>query len=69
MQAKRIEAFRAQNQQEYVKKFREAHAAHKLVMVEFTKKAAEHVGVTKEVWQKSQETYMKQKDKAEELKK
>ena len=69
MKEQRIEFFKAKNQQEYVKKFRETMAAHKVIMIDMTKKAAEHIGVDKDAWQKTMEKYMKDKETSVQIKK
>ena len=69
MKEDRLALFKAKNQQEYVKKFRETMAAHKVIMIDMTKKAADHIGITKDVWQKTLEKYMKDKDCAMQIKK
>ena len=68
IKTKRVDAFKAQNQQEYVKIFRADTGVVMTALDSFAVLACEHVGVAKEVWQKSNATYLADKVKVPQIK-
>ena len=64
---RRLEIFKAQNQQEYVNCWREEVGLTVGTLGKLTQKACEHVGITKEVWEASVKEHLNDQRKATEI--
>lgn len=67
LNASRLEAFKAKNQQEYVKLFRELNIGLRMAIQSMTKKACEWISLEPQNYEISFKTFMEQEDKRREI--